>query len=123
MNRLEEIKRRCEAATDGPWELTDANEGMKNLVASGNVIVTSRLYRCLPYGLEDDYDSEFIAHSREDLPWVIDMLEEAISELNSREGTGWRKPAWDWYKELENRIQHYKNVSVPADQAEKKKKN
>ena len=69
MSRLDEIKAREQAAFGGPWEALDADEnGMHAVAVDGTVLVE----------VGDFCDAEFIAHAREDVPWLI----ERIGELN-----------------------------------------
>ena len=55
--RIEEIKARCEAATPGPWDI----------ILNGHNIKVERT----PANID------FIAHAREDIPWLLDQLAEA----------------------------------------------
>lgn len=95
MNRLDEIKARAEAATEGPWEWTQYRvptlEGWKGDPAT---------YRWQTEVLEADHngecgcrsacqleltvlppDAEFIAHSRTDVPALVAAVE-AVLELH-----------------------------------------
>jgi len=81
MSRLEEIKLRCEKATPGPWEY----DGINNILT-------------VPSGSEEDgyvspftaylgelkgKDIKFIAHAREDIPWLLTEVERLYDNLNS----------------------------------------
>lgn len=62
MTREEEIRARCEAATPGPWALGEDAD----IKAEGTSIA----------GLLNTLnDAEFIAHAREDIPYLLDRLE------------------------------------------------
>lgn len=69
---IAEIRKRCEAATPGPWW------------TCGGVCVASKGHEGL--SLEDvngdtqEEDFDFIAHSREDIPWLLSQLEEMTKE-------------------------------------------
>jgi len=59
MSRLEEIRKRCENASEGPW-------------------VSSEM-------IGDEYvsnaDAAFIAHARDDVPWLLARIEELEADL------------------------------------------
>ena len=61
--------------------------GIYALREDGSVIVVNDTYE---YGLMDDADAEFIAHAREDVPWLLKEVEqltravEAVREYASR---------------------------------------
>lgn len=67
MSRLDEIKAREQAAFGGPWEALDADEnGMHAVAVDGTVLVE----------VGDFCDAEFIAHAREDVPWLVERVRE-----------------------------------------------
>ena len=74
MTRIEEIKARYEAATDGPWEL---------VCSKGDFGVGPRIFNGASSGWEGWYespeeeDATFIAHSRVDLPWLAGIAGKA----------------------------------------------
>lgn len=62
-DKLKEIKNRCEAATEGPWE-------------PAYKTVISRNHRHLEFDIPDsESDAQFIAHARTDLPMLLEMVE------------------------------------------------
>jgi len=69
-------KKRCEAATGGPWLVTDRNEAGDRYVGPAEeyvaIVVRDALAR-----LMTDANAEFIAHARTDLPAALEALEEA----------------------------------------------
>ena len=79
MSRLDEIKARADAATDGPWVRDMHSPDMSGRsgwyirgprkLGLRSMVLNSRM---LPG------DAEFIEHAREDVPWLI----ERIGELN-----------------------------------------
>lgn len=71
MTRLEEIKERCEKATLGPWE----HDGKFQVCIPRKE--GTACFRAFPD------DAEFIAHSREDIPWLVSQLEKAIELAHS----------------------------------------
>ena len=77
MTRLDEIKKRAEAASPGPWDFRSglgwfdvhAHPYLHN---SGNVLIS--VHNGTP---ENKRDADFIAHAREDVPWLLAQLEAA----------------------------------------------
>lgn len=74
MTRIEEIKERIEAATDGPWEL---GERITTIIAGPH---RTYIGECQsdPQG---EANFQFITHSREDMPWLVKMVDEMIKHL------------------------------------------
>ena len=76
MNRLNEIEARANAATPGPWE-AGCNDRHVLYVATENEEF------CAEYGPElydsqgffSDDDTEFIAHARTDVPWLLEQVD------------------------------------------------
>jgi hypothetical protein len=79
---LEAIRRRCEAATAGPWE--SFVEGREHL--GGNDFIRTG-------GLDDQSpdiellrastaDQDFIAHARQDIPRMLDEIERLKKKVN-----------------------------------------
>lgn len=73
MSRVEEIRKRCEAATSGPWEI----HRMFRQVWSPK---TQLFVSCEADG-EEDPDANFIAHSREDVPYLLALIEKDEAAL------------------------------------------
>lgn len=73
MNRINEIRERLEEATPGPWIEYDA----KVYVERGSVKIA------LPMGRKD---AEFIAHTSEDIRFLIDEIERLQEENKLQEG-------------------------------------
>jgi len=73
VSRFDEIKARCDAATQGPWSF-DWSEG-EVPVFYGQTTKISGTFSVEANTIED---AEFIAAAREDVPWLI----ECIGELN-----------------------------------------
>lgn len=81
--RLEEIRRRCEAATAGPWDwiYTGGEQHEIRMPSSMNKAVYPPQHKIEYFhGLysedgepfeEAQSNAEFIAHSREDIPWLL----------------------------------------------------
>ncbi len=69
MKRLEEIKARAEAATEGPWK------AVRTQIA--NDIYGRKHIGHITY----DANADFIAHSRTDIPALVEALEVAVRAL------------------------------------------
>ena len=63
-DRLEEIRKRCDAATPGPWKYPGCLE--KKIAIA-----------------KDPSNAEFIAHSREDIPYLLEQLDHSIAIADS----------------------------------------
>lgn len=70
MNRIDEIKARCEAATPGPWETEGAK--LNRAVIGGKVELLNWVGDSLFYS-KDDF--AFIAAAREDIPFLLAMVD------------------------------------------------
>lgn len=69
--RLDEIEKRAEKATKGPWTPTQTG-----IVQTAH---TTRDVWHIPYAAED---ISFIAHAREDIPWLVAEVKRLQAELN-----------------------------------------
>ena len=79
MDRLEEIRQRTEAATDGPWERFDTPDYAEIHVLGGKEA------GFLPVALADKaYNADFIAHSREDIPYLLSEVDR-LNAMHKRE--------------------------------------
>ena len=87
--RLAEIKARCEAATPGPWRFSEAHEWQEGdgpfddwgadiqRDADGDDVVVGGAQdeQGGAVGVLRNEDAEFIAASREDVPWLLTEVE------------------------------------------------
>ncbi len=71
MSRLDEIKARCDAATQGPWSF-DWSEG-EVPVFYGQTTKISGTFSVEANTIED---AEFVEAAREDVPWLIERVQE-----------------------------------------------
>lgn len=97
--RIDEIRARCEAATPEPWVLGN-NQGLV-LDNVGHKII------CDPILCKD---SVFIAHAREDVPWLLDhiaRLERAIKQKWKACSTCAKKPSEGYCDDLYDCINEY----------------
>ena len=66
---IDVIKKRCEAALDGPWVLT-INRSQVVQPGLAGAYIAERLYKDI-----GNHNMEFIAHSREDIPALLAHIE------------------------------------------------
>lgn len=79
---LEAIKRRCEAATPGPWEVNGSPHDRHMATVGRHYITTpNREGR----SSRNEAIAEFIAHAREDLPALLEAVERLLSMLRDAE--------------------------------------
>lgn len=72
MTRLEEIKRRAETATPGPWEFEGWDNHKRGVVQSKEM--------CIAIAQWSSHDARFIAHARTDIPLLVAEVERLQSE-------------------------------------------
>ena len=84
MPRLDEIRARCDAATDGPWKWGGPAHGNDGNLPHLRDLHGNDLCDFGSAGAYIDYgtppsaeDAAFIAHSREDVPWLLEQLDDA----------------------------------------------
>jgi hypothetical protein len=86
--RLAQIEARAEAASAGPWETTlheDQRYGTKGYAwVLAKVIPGAHELNIIKVCHEDwpptPSDAEFIAHARQDIPWLLQRLREAETQ-------------------------------------------
>lgn len=71
MKRLDEIKARMEAATEGPWTCCDMHEMIHG---RGSCAGRMEIVPYPKYSIRRT-DIDFIAHAREDIPFLLDHIE------------------------------------------------
>jgi hypothetical protein len=81
VKELEEIKKRCHAATGGPWK--SYIEG-RDHTSGSNFIRTAGEDIELIGATEADQD--FIAHARQDIPRLLDSIEQLLARLKALDG-------------------------------------
>lgn len=74
MDRLDEIRERCEAATPGPWFSHESHNWHKD--PPKEYFIITRGMREVVASWVETSDAQFIAHAREDIPWLLAMLDE-----------------------------------------------
>lgn len=86
MTRLEQIRARVDAATEGPWEVVPAEDAYvsASVRAAGGTLMSfggGSAYE-ESAGLEPSgEDLSFIAHARADVPWLLDRVAELEAAL------------------------------------------
>lgn len=80
--QLDAIRRRAEAATEGPWEADDRGEGKRVIPRPRfRIMAPKSKRRMVPACLWDEgsgpacYDADFIAHSRQDVPALLAYID------------------------------------------------
>ena len=83
--RLDEIKARAAAATEGPW-VNDSTEIGRPFPGTDTIDVWVA-ESCHPNGdgIDGEADAEFIAHARQDIPALLAAVE-AVLELHEEVG-------------------------------------
>lgn len=78
-DRLDQIRARTNAATNGPWWPFDHTHDIGFEIAVGEPEPDGYPAEKLPNGFKTDIgrreDAEFIAHARQDVPWLLDLLD------------------------------------------------
>jgi hypothetical protein len=98
MDRLEEIRQRTEAASRGPWNAKTNCHPQCNgepwgwiAGATGNIVWS---------GSKGQINADFIAHSREDIPYLLSEVTELTELLNaSKAGQLTLQKAWEQDKD------------------------
>jgi len=117
-DRLAQIRARCERATDGPWKHdTDYLGGGIFQERVGGWAIT----RCHGYGPDSDHermpaDAEFIAHSREDVPYLLERVEN-LEQAWRRDRELYSTAIDNWRARLEEEKVHAANLKTIADGA------
>ena len=76
--QIEQIRKRHEAATPGPWRVP---EGYSWRVAEGDTYICNMFGR---QDLQDSENAEFIAHARTDIPLLLDEIDRLSTQIVSR---------------------------------------
>ena len=82
-DRISEIRARVNAATPGPWTLCDNGTEVMSVHAEPYgpaVLVDTRFFREAD-NLREREDAAFIAHAREDVPYLLDRITDLLDAL------------------------------------------
>ncbi|AKQ74890.1 hypothetical protein B4092_5005 [Bacillus licheniformis] len=72
---LEEIRQRVAAATEGPWRIgKQSPNGLNNIGTIGGLLTAQTT---------DEDDAKYIAHARQDIPWLISEIDRLNSGIDS----------------------------------------
>ncbi len=71
--RLQDIKARCEAATEGPWTMD--KEAGADIIGNTDIIILEICCGIRTHATLREYNSVFITHARQDLPYCLDEIE------------------------------------------------
>jgi hypothetical protein len=80
MGRLDEIKEREGKATKGPW-LYNGNRYIDDVVCGNHDMICTLPYWNITVTQQDRNNAEYIAHSREDIPYLLERLQAAEKAL------------------------------------------
>ncbi|MBF8201655.1 hypothetical protein [Bacillus subtilis] len=73
--KLEEIRQRADAATEGPWRTgKQSPNGLNNIGTIGGLLTAQTT---------DEDDAKYIAHARQDIPWLISEIDRLNSGIDS----------------------------------------
>lgn len=78
--RIAEIRRRARGATPGPWRHED-----RYIMALRVKSIAELPCGSVRHMDVDDRNAEFIAHARQDVPWLLERLDEARAALSRAE--------------------------------------
>jgi hypothetical protein len=84
-DQLNQIRERCDKATPGPWRvgnntITDRHHGEESVVDDIRVIVRREVYGG-PADGQTYADIRFIAHTRQDVPALLDYVAELEAKI------------------------------------------
>ena len=88
MTREQQIRERAEAATPGPWEWKKMLPPSERLTSLRSTTAFYEEYKGVPRSVlkrlddMDEADAEFIAHAREDIPWLLSEVAALSARLS-----------------------------------------
>lgn len=88
--RIKEIRARCDKATRSPWTMRHFQSGTV-CVQMFDPEMYCHIYggECPPGVSEGDYavqrlsNGNFVAHAREDIPWLLDYIDELLNRQDA----------------------------------------
>lgn len=120
----EDARKRCEAATDGPWTL-DVEENSPGEGTSIAIRQINRLMHDVEWADPEDWEqnlanSEFIADARTDLPAALDDLDEQEQRIAALEAERDEARAVAYSSRIEgDLVDAYESMKARAEQAER----
>ena len=123
-DRLNKIEARANAATKGPWEVLGRNDVVRDAGHCTCGMPTGVYGHEWACGAEQvaqaaEVDSEFIAHARTDVPWLIEQVRKrdaalrAVLELADR----WATQSTDYDEDTEQQIDDGKAIVRAIEEA------
>lgn len=88
MDRLDEIEARCNAATPGEW-VHWVHDGPRGTIFRHCISPEHKPNKMICADIDNSKDLEFIAHSREDVPFLLDEVRRLREELAEAKAGGW----------------------------------
>jgi hypothetical protein len=109
MPRLDEIKARCDAATEGPWgvEIDGGillGKAYRIVAGEKTIIHEGRWQDGISYGDMTHENATFIAHAREDIPWLIaevERLSALCADIDHESALRQESDGEDWVRAYE----------------------
>ena len=119
---IEEIRKRAEAATEGPWVFDADNNGREFEAGYGlysepdpKSILARKTVSHVRFGQEAD--AEFIAHARQDIPLLLARI--SLLEAVAKAARGLVKESRRWEKECDKRGDELLSWPYAISEAEK----
>jgi len=81
--QIEEIRKRTEAATPGPWESSEFSGNV--LSANDDEVFVAKGYSGDVYIDAYDEDIDFIVNARQDIPALLDYIRYIVNEVDKRD--------------------------------------
>ena len=79
--RIKEIRERAEKATVGPWVTVSCSHGGRILTRGDTNVGRKERHPQTYIQIVPREDAHFIAHAREDIPWLLERVEELEKEV------------------------------------------
>jgi hypothetical protein len=108
---LQAIRKRAEAATEGPWQCANTTDGPW-ILDDGDMIITGTCER--------DADGEFIAHARTDVVYLLDYVEGLDKLANKLEDVAsvnriYTKELEERIRKLDEKVSEYESLAQEYD--------
>lgn len=109
--RIAAIRARVDEATDGPWRVCRAEE-ISIVSEVGPVIVDQVCAESDEEIIDRDYDADFIAHAREDIPYLLDQLAQQAQEIQALRPLQPPPRAWILTERWKNGSDHIEGIAL-----------
>ncbi|SNS43342.1 hypothetical protein SAMN06309944_0235 [Micrococcales bacterium KH10] len=117
MKRLDEIKARAEAATEGPWAVSEDSESSRAWFTRPFPEFKGKDGRPVHLSITHA-ETEFIAHAREDIPWLLAEVDRLQAQVDAvRAALANHPKACDLYDKDEAVTCGWKRAVMDVEQA------